>query len=141
MQRPLLRFSLRTLLIATAVIAIAVAWHRSRVAAYQNEKRIESQLIALNPDTSVHFRQTLPDWLHSLGLRPHWTTQIYAIDVTGRRGGKNATKTEFDFCDADLANQLHLLSVLGGLRELHASETQLTNPQTSERLLIFYSIS
>jgi hypothetical protein len=126
-QRRLLRFSIRTILIATAAIALALAWYRNQVAAYENENRIASELTALNPDTSVHFRHTLPDWLHPFGLRPYWTIQIYAVDVTGRRGRKNQNKTDFPFCDTDLASQVHLLSSLKGLRELHASETQLTD--------------
>ena len=120
------RFSLRTLLIAITLAALAAALQSRFVASYERQLRIESELTAEYPDISLRYRQTMPDWLGEYS--PKWTLEIFQVDVTGRRGRKNVSQYDFAYNDDDLANQIDRLAELPGLTEFHASETQLTTP-------------
>ena len=119
------RFSLRSLLILTTLVALVFATQSRFSASYEKQRRIASELAGDFPDTYVAYRQQLPDWL--LQYRPQWTLELYLIDVTGRRGRKNQSQTDFDYSDDDLNAQIERLVQLPGLKEFHASETHLTD--------------
>lgn len=124
-----IRFTLRMLLLLTAVAAIPCWWIQSELSAYRSEQAALQRIREVVPELYVEFTDTTPSWLTKVGIHPGWLRRVDEIDVTGTTGGREFSLAEIplEFDDRAFAAILDDLQEFDHLKSLYLQLTRVTD--------------
>lgn len=124
-----LRFTLRILLLLTAIAAIPCWWIQSELTAFRAEQAALQRIREVAPELYVEFIDITPSWLIRVGVQPAWLQRVDQLDVTGITGGRDFSLDEIplQFDDGAFSAIRDDLQEFDHLKSLYLQFTRVTD--------------